>query len=121
MPESDESNTSVTVGVIRALVADVAALTRLLEDDRAAARAQLDLAIVALRQDFHRALGPLQLDNMEHRRAHDSDRNDRIVRQMATDLATSSIQRTLLFLGIMIAVLLLLGVIGTALLVAWTQ
>ena len=111
----------MTVGVIRALVADVAEVKRLLEDDRASTRTQVELAMVALRQDFHRALGPLQLDNMEHRRTHDADRNDRIVRQMATDLATSSIQRTLLFLGIMIAVLLLLSLIGAALLVAWTQ
>ena len=120
MPTDDESNTSVTVGVIRGLVADVAELKRLLEDDRDAARAQIESAIALLRQDFHRALGPLQIDNMDHRRAHEADRAERVARQMATDLATARTRSALLFLGIMVAAVLLLGIVGAALLVAWT-
>ena len=120
MPDTPDDNTSVTVGVIRGLVADVAELKRLFEDDRAAARAQIESAIVQLRQDFHRALGPLQIDNMDHRRAHEADRAERVARQTATDLATARTRSALLFIGGMIALLLVMGVIGAALLVAWT-
>ena len=116
MPTDDESNTSITVGVIRALVADVAELKRLLEEDRATARAQVEMAIVSLRQDFHRALGSLQIDNMDHRRYHADDRNERVARQTTTDQTTAGIRRILLFLGIMIAVLLLLMLAALAVL-----
>jgi hypothetical protein len=83
--DQDQSD-SVTVGVIRDLIKRVTDYERNASDDRQAFKATIEASLVQLRKDFHVALSPLQLDNMDHRRGHEADRTERAARQAANDL-----------------------------------
>lgn len=108
---SDYDN-SLTVGVIRDLIKRVTDYEQHSADDHAAFRATIEASLVQLRKDFHAALSPLQLDNIDHRRGHETDRLERVARQAANDKSFESMRNTLRMLTIMIAVTLALLLIG---------
>lgn len=95
----DDATTSVVVGVIRDLTKRVDEYERDSKDDRAAFKATIEQSLVDLRRDFHRALVPLQLDNTDHRKVHETDRIERIERQTVNDSNFKDV-RTLIYLVI---------------------
>jgi hypothetical protein len=120
---TDDDNNSVTVGVIRDLIKRVTDYEVRSQEDRAAFKATIEASLVQLRKDFHVALGPLQLDNIDHRRRHEADQLERVTRQAANDMAHASsqaasdrdserVQRTLRVQTILITGTLLLLFVG---------
>lgn len=112
---SDYDN-SLTVGVIRDLIKRVTDYEQHSADDHAAFRATIEGSLVQLRKDFHSALSPLQLDNIDHRRGHETDRLERVARQAANDKSFESLRGVLRLLTVLIAVTLLVLLISAVLL-----
>lgn len=81
----EDENTSVVVGVIRDLTKRVDDYEERSSHDRASFKESIEAGMIALRRDFHKALAPLQLDNIDHRKVHENDRLERIDRQKTTD------------------------------------
>lgn len=110
MPASDDD--SLTVGVIRDLIKRVETYEQNSSADRAAFKASIEAGLVQLRRDFHAALAPLQLDEIDHRKVHENDREERITRQATNDNNFRDI-RVLIYLlmGLLIGLLIIGGIV----------
>lgn len=109
---TDDENTSVVVGVIRDLTKRVDDYETTSKADRADFKASIEAGLVQLRRDFHAALAPLQLDNIDHHRVHENDRKERIERQATNDNNFKDI-RVLIYL----AMGLLVGFVVTGIII----
>jgi len=96
----------------REVVRAVGDLTKRVDDyernssqDRADFKATIEASIVQLRRDFHEALAPIQLNEIDHRKVHETDRSERTNRQLVLDLWMGGIT------ALVILNLILLGVV----------
>ena len=76
---NDDDETSVVVGIIRDLTKRVDDYERKSSADRQAFKTAIEENMIQLRRDFHAALAPIQLNEIDHRRVHETDRNERAV------------------------------------------
>lgn len=74
------------------------------KQDRADFKATIEASIAQLRRDFHAALAPIQLNEIDHRKVHENDRQERTNRQMVWNLwmggITALVMLNLILLGI---------------------
>lgn len=117
-PNNDDPGVDVVVGVIRDLTKRVDDYERESKADRANFKETIEAGLVQLRRDFHAALAPLQLDEIDHRKVHENDRKERIERQATNDNNFKDI-RVLIYLlmGLLIGLLIIGGII----MIYWAQ
>lgn len=107
----DDGSNSVVIGVIRDLTKRLETYERSSSNERAAFKRSIEANLVQVRKDFHNALSPLQLDNIDHRKTHENDRVERIERQSAYDGSMNVIRVALLIMGgLLVGVLVLLAI-----------
>src|SRR5882724_2637575 len=110
--EYEKGKESVTVGVIRNLIDRVTEFEEHNKHDRAQMRHAWESSIVQLRKDFHTALSPLQLDNIDHRKTHEADRMERVQRQAENDKNLYALRIALWILAGLVAGMILLLLIA---------
>jgi hypothetical protein len=88
----NDSEQSVVVGVIRDLTTRLEAYERHADQERKQFQETVVQLVSNLRRDMHRAITPIQIDQIEHARTHDADRVERSNRQAETDRRMSDLQ-----------------------------
>ena len=107
----DDKTTSVVVGVIRDLTKRVDDYEANSSADRADFKATIEASIVQLRRDFHAALAPIQLNEIDHRTVHENDRKERMDRQAANDANFRAIRSLIYVLIGLVGGFLVIGIV----------
>lgn len=84
MPD-EEHHTSAMVTAVRDMAVKLEQHTRNGDEARSQLQQTVEAVVAALRQDVHKAITSLQLNQVDHKSSHEADRIERATRQQTVD------------------------------------
>lgn len=109
---ADDGYASAVIETVRDMQSKLEEHKRAGDEGRAALLSSVESTVAAMRQDVHKALASLQINQADHKLSHEADRVERATRQQQVDAQLAEIRKWV------IGALIGIGLVG-GILIGW--
>lgn len=106
---SDDGYAREVIHVVHDLTKRLEEYTQAGDDSRQQLQRSVEATVAALRQDVHKAITSLQINQVDHKASHEADRIERTTRQILVDAQLGQIRNWLI--GGLAGIVLIVGIL----------